>query len=324
MKPLADDTILERIQFFNGQRLFASDLQAVEYFDRKMRWLHNKSLHQPGIGSGYAVVGIKGDREVTISPGYAIDALGREIILTESHKEQVPPIACDGNGKPVLFDLVVSYPDDEKLEEAEAREGICLPHGVVRLCEKPIFSWVQLDANGQPNDAKVKAQIHNAMKVMLARVEILNCQLNQAVSTAQRRNAKPAKQPYISAGTTQKGKTEWQLLLHTSALIGFYVDVNTSNSQFQSAPWYFAEIIGDNIIRKDPGDPLDWPNEFIIDGFKHIAPQEKNSFRLYILILPWLLKSALSYDPTNVLDDPRDAINVIKREWHITWLGIEE
>mgnify|MGYP001036441712 CR=1 FL=1 len=43
---------LERIQFFNGQRLFASDLQALEAFNREMRWLHNQSLHQPGVGSG--------------------------------------------------------------------------------------------------------------------------------------------------------------------------------------------------------------------------------------------------------------------------------
>ena len=69
---------LERSRFFDGQRLFASDLQAVEAFGREMRWLHNQSLHQPGIGSGFAVSGSKGDREVVIQPGYAIDAEGRD------------------------------------------------------------------------------------------------------------------------------------------------------------------------------------------------------------------------------------------------------
>ena len=67
----------ERIAFFDGQRLFASDLQFLEQFNREMRWLHNRSLHQPGIGSGFAVSGNKGDREVRIEPGYAIDNLGR-------------------------------------------------------------------------------------------------------------------------------------------------------------------------------------------------------------------------------------------------------
>ena len=42
-----------------------------------MRWLHNRSLHQPGVGNGYKVTGTQGDRQVTIGPGYALDAYGR-------------------------------------------------------------------------------------------------------------------------------------------------------------------------------------------------------------------------------------------------------
>ena len=75
MSILDETNFIERLQFFNGQRVSAADLQGIEAFNREMRWLHNTSLHQPGIGSGFAVGGSKGDREVTISPGYAIDAL---------------------------------------------------------------------------------------------------------------------------------------------------------------------------------------------------------------------------------------------------------
>ena len=57
---------VERLRYFDGQRLFADDLQGVEAFNREMRWLHNRSLHQPGIGSGLAVAGRRGDREVRI------------------------------------------------------------------------------------------------------------------------------------------------------------------------------------------------------------------------------------------------------------------
>ena len=61
---------IERLQFFDGQRLFAEDLQALEQQHRELRWLHNQSLHQPGVATGYAVAGAKGDRKVTIQPGY--------------------------------------------------------------------------------------------------------------------------------------------------------------------------------------------------------------------------------------------------------------
>ncbi len=69
------ETQLERQQFFDGQRLLASDLQGLEAFHRQMRELHNRSLHQPGIGNGFAVSGERGDRQVTIGAGYALMAL---------------------------------------------------------------------------------------------------------------------------------------------------------------------------------------------------------------------------------------------------------
>src|SRR6185503_13925357 len=121
MEILKETRFIERLQFFNGQRLFASDLQGLEAFNREMRWLHNRSLHQPGIGNGFAVAGAKGDREVSIGPGYAIDSVGREIVLTEITTRPVPPIASERDGQSVFYDLVVSYPDDSALKEAETR-----------------------------------------------------------------------------------------------------------------------------------------------------------------------------------------------------------
>src|SRR3954453_3289773 len=110
---------IERQRFFDGQRLFADDLQQIEGFNREMRWLHNQSLHQPGIGNGFAVSGRKGDRQVGVGPGYAIDDLGREIVLTSPRTIPVPPVAGDVAGKPKRYVLTVQYPSDEDLEEVE-------------------------------------------------------------------------------------------------------------------------------------------------------------------------------------------------------------
>jgi hypothetical protein len=101
---LLDETrYVERQHFFDGQRLFAADLQDLEAFNREMRWLHNRSLHQPGIGNGFAVYGRKGDRKVRVDPGYAIDIEGREIVLIESLELDVPPVAGEQNGEPVYY-----------------------------------------------------------------------------------------------------------------------------------------------------------------------------------------------------------------------------
>src|SRR5229473_902451 len=116
---------LERIQFFNGERLFASDLQALESFNREMRWLHNQSLHQAGVGSGFSVMGNVGDSQVVITPGYALDSQGEEIILTQKLVLPIPSVADNGSGGSVFYDLTVSYPQDSDLKASETRVGTC-------------------------------------------------------------------------------------------------------------------------------------------------------------------------------------------------------
>jgi len=208
---------LERLQFFNGQRLFAEDLETLDSFNREMRWLHNLSLHPSGVGTGYAVTGNKGDRQVLVTPGYAIDACGREIVLTENHIEPVPPVADDGQGNPVYYDLTVSYPNDSDLVESETRQGICMPQGAVRLREAPNFCWIQLGANLQPLDAQLKLDEQSNMRIVLARVQIKNCQLYQPVSTAQRRNARQPTRPRVACGSAASGSLTWGPLSTTEA-----------------------------------------------------------------------------------------------------------
>src|SRR5438067_509983 len=134
---------LERRQFFAYERLSDADLNDQETFHREMRWLHNSSLHQAGIGNGYAIDGKKGGREVGVGRGYALDARGREIVLLRPTRLAVPPVSDDG-GKPVFYYLAVGYPDDSGLSESEVRQGLCGSRGAVRLAEKPDLTWVRL------------------------------------------------------------------------------------------------------------------------------------------------------------------------------------
>src|SRR5262249_28963371 len=264
---------IERLQFFNGQRLFASDLQGIEAFNREMRWLHNQSLHQPGIGNGFAVAGKKGDREVTIGPGYAIDALGREIVLTQSQVEPVPPVAGEVDGTAALFDLTVAYPDDQFLEESETRVGICNGEGVVRLKEEPIFCWVRLNPNRQPLDVTIKQEILSGLRIILAQAEVLNCKLDKDVSIAQRLNARPSNQPYVCCGSvtpawqtfeltafdptsvlsTNTGSTQVLLGLPIILPIGLQAKIDTSECGFLTTPCYTVRIAGDRVFQIDLG-----------------------------------------------------------------------
>jgi hypothetical protein len=75
---------LDRLNYYNGQRLEASDLKLEQqYHIRVRRWL-NKSLYTTGIASGLEVTQDPANAmNVIVSPGLALDSQGREIILLD-------------------------------------------------------------------------------------------------------------------------------------------------------------------------------------------------------------------------------------------------
>lgn len=326
---------VERLQFFDGQRLLASDLQAHEDFNREMRWLHNRSLHQPGIGSGFAVYGAKGDREVTVAAGYAIDAKGRELVLTRTRTEPVPPVAGEPDGQPVFYDLAVSYPADDDLEEVETREGVCLPRGVVRRREEPVFCWIRLERDQlggnvlRPRSPVLAAEVKDGLRVVLARAEVLQCRLNKDLSVAQRRNARPPGQPRVACGSVVPA---WQLWEFTGdeeqqpapddpvevfgqadiLPVGLKADIDTSSVRFLTTPCYSARIQAPRVFRFGQTVAL------VADALVNIAEPQPTGFRLYALILAKVFGA-------DSLSAPRNAPGVAKvvSTIEVVWMGVE-
>ena len=72
-----------RVHFFDGRMITAEDLSAEQAYHREMRHLHNR-LHGYGVVSGLIVA--EADEDIQVSPGVAIDGLGRELILTEPQR----------------------------------------------------------------------------------------------------------------------------------------------------------------------------------------------------------------------------------------------
>ena len=318
MAIIGGSQFLERITFFNGERLEAADLQTLESSNREMRWLHNQSLHQPGVGSGYAVTGNKGDRQVTVTPGYAIDACGREIVLTENSIQPVPPVAGDSNGNPAWYDLTVSYPPDSDLVESQTRQGICVPQGAVRLREAPLFCWIELSPNLQPKDPQLKIDEQTNMRIVLARVQILNCQLYQPVSTAQRRSARPPAQPRVVCGSAGPD-LDWSVLTTPGGEAGYGVQIaiDTSAARFQNPPCYSASLLGDRIFQPD--------NFVILDGWVNICMPSATGFTLQI-VMPYLgaLSGDVQINPAYVFDSQASLDEIIAgNNWTVVWLGVE-
>ena len=326
-----DETkFVERLQFFNGQRLFAADLQGLESFNREMRWLHNQSLHQPGVGNGYAVSGKKGDREVGVDAGYGLDSLGRELVHTQTDILPVPPEAGD-KGKPIYYDLTISYPDDDALEEAEEREGICGGTGVTRLEETPVFCWVELAGDPlTPRKPKLRSDLQNGIKIRLARIAVLNCKLYEDVSIAERQSARPPVTPYIASGTdTLPGLKALAIKRADSGQNPFIITgtVDTRAAHFLTVPEYRAHVAGPREISITASTVL---NYILFDQFQ-VTNQQRDQFDFIDMVLATGPNLDLSPKDVQFTENGTTGMRTRFEElqarlfetWRVVWMGVE-
>jgi hypothetical protein len=310
----ADIPKLERVTFFDGQRLSAEDLSTVQAYHQELRWLHNRSLHTWGIGLGLDATGNKGDRQVGVAPGYGVDTLGREIVLTESQVIPVPPVAAASGGGEAVYHLTVSYLGDADLEPTATRQGVCKPGGAVRLPERPKFAW------------KEPASIQRGYDLVLAQIWVLNCQLNRPVSLAVRRQAQPSQQPYIAAGQTVPGETAWSLWQIVSTAgqattLGVQTTVDTSGARFRLTPRYLARIQGDRYLPATAAGP-NAPQGLLVDGFTSVTDPKAFSFTLRIFLPLDLDVRGVPLNPDSIVTGLVDLVqNQLK--WHVVWMGVE-
>ena len=301
MTPIDSIRFIERVRFFNDERLIAPDLQDIDDFARQMRWLHNRSLHQPGVANGFTVTGEKDDRQVVVQPGYALDALGREIVLTQSFTQPVPPTAGNGLGAPASYDLTVAYPST--LTESESRTADCgVTRGTVRQLESPVFCWASVSQNDSLRD-----DIESGMRIVLARADVLNCKLYNKVSVAPRTEARPSVHPFIYAALTTP---KW--VVTTSPFgtrIAPSIPVDARAAGFRTTPCYFASLatetnvtIKGQTIRLDISASVSFPTT--------------SGFQVSFLIpnLPLLL-AGISPDQVRTALDPS--------KWQLSWMGVE-
>jgi hypothetical protein len=289
---------IERITFFTGQRLMEKDMAALQRANRELRWLHNRSLHAWGIGIGLTATGERGDSTVTVEPGYGVDCLGREIILTERRVIPVPAVAhglevAARHGEPVVYYLVAAYQEDADQKVVERRPGVCLPEGTVRLSEEPRIEWRRPE------------QLQEGLALILAQAWIQNCRLSRPLSLAVRRFARPSQQPYIAAGQTDREQTAWLPWEVSSQRVGVFTQVDTSAARFRTTPRYTAHVVGDRHFREDTGTLV------TVVGFPAVADTTPAGFTLQVL-LPEVADSDINFN---------DLFNDLG--WHAVWMGVE-
>lgn len=142
---------LKRVNFFNFQLLDEQDFKSEQAYHRDARYRNNLQLFSPGIITGLEARRT-GDRQVTVSAGFAIDKTGKEIVLSADQPYDLETTDATGS-----FFITL------QLEEADADPytGPGVTGKVKRILERPklgttktvpadpilVLAQVTLDAN---------------------------------------------------------------------------------------------------------------------------------------------------------------------------------
>jgi hypothetical protein len=292
---------LERLVFFSGQQLTARDLAAAQTLNRDFRWLHNRSLHAWGIGVGLGVQGQKGEATVAVQPGYGVDCLGREVVLTEALTLTVPVVA--GTSQPEAYYLVARYRDDEDQPVTEQRLGRCVAGGAVRLAEQAALEW------------RSATKLSDGMQLVLAEVTVKECRID-SISYTPRRDARPSGRPYLALGRTEPGSTDWEPYRLEAVGLGVSLRVDTSTARFHTVPRYVAQVIGARYLSSSPG-PL------LAVDIPATADARPDGFTLRVSLPP--LEGTESFINPPMLRDPTTGPEIIRTQlrWSVDWIGIE-
>lgn len=298
---MADLPVLNRPAFFDGQQLTAADLDAVRRYHEELLWLHQRYLHNWGIASGLTVTGAKGATTVEVSPGYAVDAEGRSIVLTTPEALTVPAIMGSPAGGPMTYQLTISWAADAELRRV-VRSGVCDSDGATLLLDRPLLRWQEPVA------------VRHAYDLVLATVKVANCRLAATAELAPRQSALPERQPYLYAGQTRIGQTGWALWRAEGAgaderPLGLQALVDTSAAGFGNTPRYQAQVLGNR----------QFGGKAIVDGHVNVEQPSPTGFLLR-MTLPTIQGGQVN--PAAVVT-AGDFLKQVTERWSVGWLGVE-
>lgn len=179
-----DTNPIQRLAYYNGQRLEAADLQLEQHYHIAVRRILTRGLFTPGVVSGFDVQGKTGDAAVTVKAGVALDPCGREIIQVDDQTIAVPnsppPMPLDG------YFLTVAYAESD----IPGGNGWCppsSPEATARIQEGGILDWTPT----LPAPMNCSVDSPKDCAIVLAFVAISGCTVQSIILTP-RQYAAPA------------------------------------------------------------------------------------------------------------------------------------
>jgi hypothetical protein len=244
---------LERLRYWQGQRLRARDFRDQLAIETQLRWWHNRALHNVfGVSLGFDVSPVLQSGTLTavrVTCGLAYDCFGRELILQETREVPVPTAPLSqGNRQVTLITLLLRYKEAAQFLQRNDLAAVCLSCSGSSFQEEPDFVWKPTDGV-QLTDGVPIAQVNFDNQQV-----IFDHQFREPIS-------RPLARPYLASGATLSGHTVWEpWLVEVSKrpiLIGLQTQIDTSAAGFTHTPCYFAWLQG--ALRDEQGQLLLFP-----------------------------------------------------------------
>src|SRR5690606_28181790 len=184
----------------------------------------------------------------------------------------------------------------------------------IRRQEQPIIRWQD------PNDTAADSRFRRGFDIVLGEIKVRNCALADPISGVVRRNAVPPTQPYVAAGETIAGSTEWRHWPETGTPVGLATTVSTSSAGFRVTPKYQAHIVGERVF---PSFADLEPPFGVVEGYAQVANSTASSFDLLVL-LPDGRTATVDFDnlrlnPPEVMTKSFLGRLQVELQWHVVW-----
>jgi hypothetical protein len=313
--PTAPLPSASRPVFFEHQLLTAADLTELVEAERALRLLHHRALHGWGISRGMEVTGAVGDARLVVAPGYALDAAGRELLLTAGVELDLPAVAGEPEGEAEEFLLVVRWTEDGEAA-VRLREGAGDAFGAVRLDNTPTLQWLPAKS------------VRNGFDLVLAGAKVRDCRLAAPPDGSVRRLLKVS--PHVASGSTEPGATEWKLVRNASGSVtGVRTEVDTRSGGFTGPPTYLVRLEGARDTKTPGQDPVD----AVLDGNPYVESSGVHALTVVVPLHPGVTAGQLPPDgqgditvplnPPSLLDINLPELVGTDLRWSVAWVGVE-
>jgi hypothetical protein len=194
----------------------------------------------------------------------------------------------------------------------------------------------------------LKEQIESALRMILARAEVFNCQLNHDLDIAHRRPARPPRLPYIASGQPEKVPWRpWEIGAGPDKTrIGLRATIDTTAAGFLTTPCYSMRIEGPRTLEVEK-------DHFVVVPVAVIQDSKPDGFSINVSPLPVPIQpSGLQIIPMVLMAQPvmlsimpnvemagapaegaevADRVAILQQvidwaiaNWNVVWLGVEE